>query len=111
MQRFLFQTLLLLGIPSIRNVTGREYEEITYGQIRQEFIDASYKAHFHSIENLVKVVKECQKQYDIVDDPKLKKRYETLMKSAQKDLLKTRWMTPQVLKNFELMQKDLDSLK
>jgi hypothetical protein len=45
------------------------------------------------------------------EKPREKKRLENLIKSTDKELLKLRSWTPQVLKNANRMQRQLDSVK
>lgn len=56
-----------------------------------------------------RLLKECLKQFEQVEDPKLQKSYQSLIKGVERDLLALRNNTEEVLKNTELMKDGLDS--
>jgi hypothetical protein len=85
-------------------------EEREYNELLQLFIDKYRSGHFDSIQSLEKVLRECQKLKE-AEKPREKKRLEYLIKSTDKELLKLRSWTPQVLKNANRMQKQLNSVK
>ncbi len=89
----------------------KEVKEFTYGERQQFLIDTYHNGHFRSIENMERLLKECLKQFEEVEEPKLKNSYQSLIKGVEGDLLALRNKTEEVLKNKELMQKGLDSLR
>ena len=80
-------------------------------ELRQLFIDKYRTGHFDSIKSVKKVIKESQKLLKEAENPREKKRLENLIKVTDKELLKLRNRTPQVLKNTNRMQRQLDSIK
>ena len=85
-------------------------EEREYNELLQLFIDKYRIGHFDSIQSLEKLLRECQKLLKEAEKPR-KKRLENLIKSTDKELLKLRSWTPQVLKNANRMQRQLNSVK
>jgi hypothetical protein len=86
-------------------------EEREYNELLQLFIDKYRIGHFDSIKSLEKVLRECRKLLKEAEKPREKKRLENLIKSTNKELLKLRRWTPQVLKNANSMQSQLNSVK
>ena len=91
--------------------TVKEDEERLQNELRQLFIDKYRTGHFDSIQSLKKVIKECQKLLKEAEKPTEKKRLQKLIKRMDKELLKLKDRTPQVLKNSNRMQRQLDSIK
>ena len=89
----------------------KEDEERLQNELRQLFIDKYRTGHFDSIKSVKKVIKESQKLLKEAENPREKKRLENLIKVTDKELLKLRNSTPQVLKNTNRMQRQLDSIK
>jgi phage shock protein A len=89
----------------------KEDEERLQNELRQLFIDKYRTGHFDSIKSVKKVIKECQKLLKEAENPREKKRLESLIKVTDKQLLNLRNRTPQVLKNSNRMQRQLDSLR
>lgn len=89
----------------------KEDEERLHNELRQLFIDKYRTGHFDSIKSVKKVIKESQKLLKEAENPREKKRLENLIKVTDKELLKLRNRTPQVLKNTNRMQRQLDSIK
>jgi hypothetical protein len=89
----------------------KEDEERLQNELRQLFIDKYRTGHFDSIKSVKKVIKESQKLLKEAENPREKKRLENLIKVTDKELLKLRNRTPQVLKNTNRMQRQLDSIK
>jgi phage shock protein A len=89
----------------------KEDEERSHNELRQIFIDKYRTGHFDSIKSVKKVIKECQKLLKEAENPREKKRLESLIKVTDKQLLNLRNRTPQVLKNSNRMQRQLDSLR
>ncbi len=96
---------------SARREKVKEFKGWTYGERQQFLIDTYHNGHFRSIENMERLLKECLKQFEEVEEPKLKNSYQSLIKGVEGDLLALRNKTEEVLKNKELMQKGLDSLR
>ena len=86
-------------------------EEREYNELLQLFIDKYRIGHFDSIKSLEKVLRECRKLLKEAERAREKKRLENLIKSTDKELLKLRSWTPQVLKNANRMQRQLNSVK
>ena len=78
---------------------------------RQWLIDKYRVDHFDSILTLEKVLEESQKLLKDSEKPTHQKRLENLIKRTEKDLLKLRNKTPEILNEADRMQKELDSLK
>jgi hypothetical protein len=89
----------------------KEDEQRTYGEVRQWLIDKYRVDHFDSILTLEKVLEESQKLLKDSEKPTHQKRLENLIKRTEKDLLKLRNKTPEILNEADRMQKELDSLK
>jgi PAB1-binding protein PBP1 len=89
----------------------KEDEERLQNELRQLFIDKYRTGHFDSIKSVKKVIKESQKLLKEAENPREKKKLENLIKVTDKELLKLRNRTPQVLKNTNRMQRQLDSIK
>jgi hypothetical protein len=88
----------------------KEDEERSHNELRQLFIDKYRTGHFDSIQSLEKVIKECQILLKETEKPREKNRLENLIKVTDKELLKMRNRTSQVLKNANRMQRQLDSI-
>jgi hypothetical protein len=97
-------------MPS-RTKKVKEDEERSHNELRQLFIDKYRKGHFDSIKSVEKVLEECQKLLKESEKRGDQKRFENLIKGTEKALLKLRKKTPQILKEADRMQKQLDSLK
>ena len=91
--------------------TVKEDEKRLQNELRQVFIDKYRTGHFDSIQSLKKVIKECQKLLKEAEKPTEKKRLQKLIKRMDKELLKLKDRTPQVLKNSNRMQRQLDSIR
>ena len=91
--------------------TVKEDEERLQNELRQLFIDKYRTGHFDSIQSLKKVIKECQKLLKEAEKPTEKKRLQKLIKRMDKELLKLKDKTSQVLKNSNRMQRQLDSIR
>jgi uncharacterized membrane protein len=89
----------------------KEDEEQLHNELRQVFIDTYRTGHFDSIQSLKKVIKECQKLLKEAEKPTEKKRLQKLIKRTDKELLKLKDRTSQVLKNYNRMQRQLDSIR
>jgi hypothetical protein len=86
-------------------------EEREYNELLQLFIDKYRIGHFDSIKSLEKVLRECRKLLKEAQKPRERKRLDNLIKSTDKELLKLKSWTPQVLKNANRMQRQLNSVK
>ena len=86
-------------------------EEREYNELLQLFIDKYRIGHFDSIKSLEKVLRECRKLLKEAEKPRDKKRLENLIKSTDKELLKLKSWTSQVLKNANSQQRQLNSVK
>ena len=97
-------------MPSTRKKV-KEDEERTLVELRQLFIDKYRNGHFDSIQSLEKVLEECQKLLKESDKPGDQNRFENLIKETEKALLILRNKTPEILREADLKQKQLDSQK
>jgi hypothetical protein len=89
----------------------KEVKERTYAERQQRLIDTFQILGIKLIQDSERLLEECLRQFEEVQDPKLKKRYRAMIKSVEKNLLALRNKTQEVLRNIVLMQKGLDSLK
>lgn len=86
-------------------------EERTLVELQQLFIDKYRNGHFESIQSLEKVLEECQKLLKESDKPGDQNRFENLIKETEKALLILRNKTPEILREADLKQIQLDSQK
>ena len=82
----------------------------THGELQQRLIDTYRKGYLELIKDSERILRLCQKQFEELENPKLKKRYEAWITQLQNDLRRLRDNTPEVLREAEKMQKNLDSL-
>lgn len=97
-------------MPSRRKKVEKDVER-TYGELRQLFIDKYRSGHLDSIKSVKKVIVECRKLLKDAEKPREQKRLENLIKRTEKELVNLRNKTPEVIKEANRMQKELDSLK
>jgi hypothetical protein len=89
----------------------KEAEERMYAERQQRLIDTFQILGIKLIQEAEGLLEVCLKQFEEVEDPKLKRRYRAMIKKVEKNLLALRDKTQEVLRNIVLMQKGLDSLK
>jgi hypothetical protein len=74
-------------------------------------IDSYRNRHFESIKNLEKVIGVCKNASIEIKVPEELRTTQGLLRKTKKDLWRLKNKTPEVLKNAEAMQKNLDSTK
>lgn len=84
-----------------------ENSEPTFGTIRQDLIDKYRNRHFDSIRNLEKIIEESEKLSKQIQSPRESNRLQNLIKRRKKELWKLKNKTAEVLRNAEIMQKNL----
>jgi hypothetical protein len=84
--------------------------DVTHSESQQQSIDSYRKRHFESIRNLEAVIEVCKKASVQIKDPEELKAVQYLLRGTKKDLWRLKNKTPDVLKNAEAMQKNLDSM-
>jgi hypothetical protein len=92
-----------------RKKTFREAGPI-HSESQQRSIDSYRKRHFESIWKLEKVIKLCKNASIQIKDPEEPKTVQHLLRRTKKDLWTLKNKTPNVLKDAEAMQKNLDSM-
>jgi hypothetical protein len=62
---------------------GRDKDEdLTYGELQQSLIDTYHDGHFKTIYYTDKLLKKYQKEFDELENPKLKKKYQTMIRGG-----------------------------
>jgi hypothetical protein len=73
--------------------------------------EKGYNSHFKSIQNLKRVLEETQKLYDQNDDTRVKNKCIEIRKTAQKQLIELENKSQEVIRNYLIKKKELESLK
>jgi hypothetical protein len=82
---------------------GLSYEEV------RPLIEKYCRKHLKFIQDLERLFRHCQKNFEEVEDPNIKNRCNSTIERLERDLRDFRDMTPEVLRNAELMHSLLAS--
>ena len=85
--------------------TVKEEEERLQNELRRVLKDKYRTGNFDYIQYLKKVIKECEELLKGEEIPTEKKRIQKLIKKMDKEILKLKDRTSQVLKNSNRMQR------
>jgi hypothetical protein len=80
-------------------------------EFQQLLIDTYRDGHFKTIQYTEKLLQEYKRQFAQVKDAKLKKKYKAKINGVENELRALRIKTQKVLRDVQLLQKSLDSLK
>lgn len=89
----------------------KDEKDLTYGELQQLLIDTYRDGHFKTIQYTEKLLQEYKRQFAQVKDAKLKKKYKARINGVENELQALRIKTKKVLRDVQLLQKNLDSLK
>ncbi len=86
-------------------------KDLSYGELQQSLIDTYRDGHFKTIEYTEKLLDQYKKQLVRAKSVKDQKKYQGKIREVEKELQTLKNKTRKVLKDIELLQMDLDSLK
>jgi hypothetical protein len=96
---------------ALRKDENKVDRDLSYGELQQSLIDTYREGHFKTIEYTEKLLEQYKRQLERVKSAKDKKKYQSMIAGVEKELQTLRNKTRKVLKDIELLQNDLDSLK
>lgn len=91
--------------------TSKIEEYYSSYEIKLELIEKYYEYHFDRIKNLKRLLIELQKDYIQIYDPKLRNKYIRTIKRINNSLSESENKTEQVIKNYETIKRNLNSLR
>ena len=84
-------------------------DEQTFRNVRQWLIKRISDSHFEVIKKMENLVEELKKEADNEKRPTYRKNLENRIRRTEIDILNLKQKTPEVLKQIDVMQRELDS--